>query len=92
VNFSFKIPTLSLRSSQNKGAKSKIQIVSNRTIIKDYFLSLQIFTFTFNFQIKIAQIRQKTQFDKKTVYKDFRFLASKMPKISKKDNYSIFGR
>ncbi len=33
----FSTPTLSPHISKNKGAKSEIQIVSNRTILKDYF-------------------------------------------------------
>jgi hypothetical protein len=43
------------------------------------------------FPINIAQSLKKTQFDKKTAYKDFRFLASKTQKLSKKDFHSNFG-
>jgi hypothetical protein len=43
---------------------------------------LKILTFTFHFRVNITQGRQKTQFDK-----DFRFLASKTQKLSKKDNH-----
>jgi hypothetical protein len=83
---------MSLRNSENKGARHKIQIVSNKTILKDYFkvyksiLSLLIFKLT---SLKVGKKRNLT---KKMTFKDFRFLASKTQNLSKKDNYSMFGR
>jgi hypothetical protein len=42
-------------------------------------------------QVSSVQSLQKPQFDKITAIKDFRFLAPKTQKLSKNDNYSIFG-
>jgi hypothetical protein len=49
------MPYLSLRISKNKGARTRIQIVSNSTFLKDYFEVWKFYTFTFNLQVNIAQ-------------------------------------
>jgi hypothetical protein len=39
---------------------------------------------------ELLLLLQKTQFDKKTTYKDFRFLASKTQRLSKSFTYKHF--
>jgi hypothetical protein len=68
---------MSLRNSENKGARHKIQIVFNKTILKDYFkvyksiLSLLIFKLT---SLKVGKKRNLT---KKRLSKIFDFWPQK---------------
>ena len=82
------MPTLSPDISKNKGAKSEIQIVSNRTILIDYFQACKSIPTPLIFRLMSFKVCKNRNLTKK----DFKFLASKAQKISKKDFHSIFGR